>query len=82
LTMGIGTIMAARRCVVLAFGKTKAKAVMQMVEEPITAMVPASALQLHPSTIVLIDKSAGSQLKLRNYYNWVYDNKPDWQRIE
>ncbi len=53
-----------------------------MVEGPITSMVPASALQLHPKTIVVLDEDAASKLQLKDYYRHVYNNKPAWQRYE
>jgi glucosamine-6-phosphate deaminase len=81
ITMGIGTILDARHCVLLAFGKNKARAIAEAVEGPITSMNPASALQLHPKTTVFLDEEAASELKLTDYYRWVYDNKPDWQKI-
>ena len=81
ITMGIGTILEARHCVLLAFGKNKARAIAEAVEGPVTAMNPASALQLHPKVTVFLDNEAASELKLNDYYRWVYDNKPDWQKI-
>jgi glucosamine-6-phosphate deaminase len=81
ITMGIGTILDARHCVLLAFGKKKARAIAEAVEGPITSVNPASALQLHPKTTVFLDEEAASELKLTDYYRWVYDNKPDWQKI-
>lgn len=81
ITMGIGTILDARHCVLLAFGKNKARAIAEAVEGPITSMNPASALQLHPKVTVFLDPDAASKLKLTEYYRWVYDNKPAWQRI-
>jgi glucosamine-6-phosphate deaminase len=81
ITMGIGTILDARHCVLLAFGKNKGRAIAEAVEGPITAMNPASALQLHPKVTVFLDEDAASELKLTDYYRWVYDNKPDWQKI-
>jgi glucosamine-6-phosphate deaminase len=80
ITMGVGTILDARRCLVLAFGEGKAKAVADMVEGPVTADVPASALQFHPSCTLLVDEAAAGRLKRAEYYRWVYANKPDWQR--
>jgi glucosamine-6-phosphate deaminase len=80
ITMGVGTILDARRCMVLAFGEGKAKAVADMVEGPVTADVPASALQFHPSCTLLTDNTASVQLKRADYYRWVYANKPAWQR--
>jgi glucosamine-6-phosphate deaminase len=80
ITMGIGTILEARRCVLLAFGARKAAAIAKMVEGPVTALVPASALQLHPQTTVLVDEEAAGQLALAAYYRDVHRNKPAWQR--
>ncbi len=80
LTMGVGTIMEARRCLLLAFGPRKAPAVARMVEGPVTAMVPASALQYHPCATVIVDEAAGRHLAMRNYFREVYRNKPQWQR--
>lgn len=79
LTMGIGTIQEARAVLLLAFGASKADAVAQMVEGPLTALVPASALQLHERAVVVVDEAAASKLARRDYYRWVFDHKPDWQ---
>ena len=79
ITMGVGTILDARRCLVLAFGEKKAAAVAAMVEGPVTADVPASALQFHASCTLLVDEAAAAQLKRADYYRWVYANKPQWQ---
>jgi len=81
ITMGIGTIMEARHCLLLAFGKKKARAIAGAVEGPITAMNPASALQLHPKVTVCLDEAAASALKMKRYYRWVFDNKPNWQKF-
>ena len=80
VTMGVGTIMDARHCLVLAFGESKAKAVAAMVEGPVTAMVPASVLQMHAVCTLVVDEAAASLLQRRDYYQWVYQNKPAWQR--
>jgi glucosamine-6-phosphate deaminase len=82
LTMGIGTIMEARCCVLLAFGEGKADAIARMAEGPITARVPATVLQQHPHAIVILDEAAAGKLELLNYYRFVYENKPEWQRYE
>ncbi|MCP5049448.1 MAG: glucosamine-6-phosphate deaminase [bacterium] len=80
ITMGVGTIMESRRCMLLAFGEKKAGAVAKMAEGPVTAMVPASMLQMHPSAVVIIDEAAAAKLEKADYYRWVYNNKPDWQK--
>ena len=81
ITMGIGTILESRHCVLLAFGKNKAPAVAGMVEGAITAMNPASALQLHPKVTVFLDEESAADLKMKDYYRWVYEQKPDWQKV-
>lgn len=81
ITMGIGTILDARRVLLLAIGANKADAIAGAVEGPITAMNPASALQLHRSAILCIDEAAASKLQRLDYYRWVFENKPAWQRI-
>ena len=81
ITMGIGTIMEARQNLLLAFGQKKARAIARAVEGPITAINPASVLQMHPTTKVCLDEKAATQLKRAEYYRWVYDNKPGWQQF-
>ncbi len=77
ITMGVGTIMEAQTCCLLASGKSKASPVAQAIEGPVTSMISASALQLHPHAVFILDKAASADLKLRDYYQWVYENKPD-----
>jgi glucosamine-6-phosphate deaminase len=81
VTMGIGTIMETRQVLLLAFGENKAEAIAGAVEGPVTADNPASILQLHPAVKVCLDEAAASRLKRADYHRWVYQNKPDWQRI-
>ena len=71
ITMGVGTIMEARKLVLLASGQGKANAVMKSIEGPVTAQVTASALQLHPSVTVVTDQKAASMLRHRRYYLYV-----------
>ncbi len=80
LTMGIGTILESRRIVLLAFGEAKAKAAANMIEGPLSASNPASALQMHPRVHVFLDEAAAGLLTRADYYRWVYEQKPDWQR--
>lgn len=81
ITMGVGTIMAARSILLLAFGAKKASAVRQSVEGPITANAPGSILQMHPAAQVLLDEESAGNLTRADYYRWVYENKPAWQKI-
>lgn len=80
ITMGIGTILDSRKCLLLAFGENKAEAVARTVEGPVTSLVPGSALQFHPDTVFLLDEAAASNLAYADYYREVYQGKPDWQR--
>ena len=68
ITMGIGTILEARRILLLASGAAKANAVALAVEGPLTASVSASALQMHREVIVLIDRDAAKNLRHKDYY--------------
>jgi glucosamine-6-phosphate deaminase len=79
--MGVGTIMEAHHCLVLALGEGKANAVAAMVEGPITADCPASILQMHRVCTLIVDEAAASGLKRQDYYRWVHDNKPAWQKM-
>jgi glucosamine-6-phosphate deaminase len=81
ITMGVGTIMESRQVLMLAFGEKKADAVAGAAEGPISAMNPASVLQMHPVAKCIVDESAAGRLTRRDYYRWVFDNKPAWQRV-
>ena len=59
-TMGIGTIMQAKKILVVASGADKAEIVKKAFFGPITPQVPASILQLHPDVTVVVDEAAGS----------------------
>ncbi|MFP3396257.1 glucosamine-6-phosphate deaminase [Brevibacterium sp. H602] len=81
LTQGLGTIMEAKHLVLVATGGNKAEAVHQMVEGPISAMWPATVLQMHPHVTVMLDDAAASRLQLGDYYRHAYENKPEWQSL-
>lgn len=68
ITQGVGTILEARHLVLLAFGASKAEAVARAVEGPVSASVPASAIQLHPQVTVVIDEAAAAGLEHVEYY--------------
>lgn len=81
LTQGLATIMAARHVVLVATGRSKAEAVHQLVEGPVSAMWPATILQHHPHVTVLLDDAAARRLQLVDYYRETYLSKPEWQGI-
>jgi len=76
ITMGVGTILDARRLVLVASGKGKAKAIAQAVEGPVTSMVTASAIQMHREATVIVDDAAAAGLEMRDYYEFIYAAKP------
>ena len=61
-TMGIGTIMRARKILLVANGEGKARIVKEAIEGPVTPKVPASILQFHPDVTVIVDPQAGALL--------------------
>ena len=71
ITMGVGTILESRRCLLLAIGASKATAIRDAIEGPVTAQVTASALQLHRDVLAVIDEEAGRLLERRDYYREV-----------
>ena len=73
ITMGIGTILEARKILLLATGEAKSAAVAKSIEGPITSAVSASALQLHADVTFIIDDAAASQLSQRDYYHRVLE---------
>src|SRR5215831_14667128 len=79
ITMGVGTIIEARRCLLLATGASKAEVIARAVEGPITSMVTASTLQLHPRCTVIVDEAAATKLSEQEYYRWIFENEPEWQ---
>ena len=81
ITQGLGTILRARHLVLLAFGAAKAAAVAGAVEGPLTASLPASAIQLHPHATVVVDEAAASQLRMAEYYRYAWENKPAGQGL-
>ena len=71
VTMGVGTILDSKRCLLLANGDSKASAIRSAIEGPVTAQITASALQLHRDVIAILDEEAASKLSRRKYYEEV-----------
>ncbi len=80
ITMGVGTIMEARKIILLAGGKGKAEAVAGAIEGPVTSMNTASALQLHRDAVFFLDRDAASRLRMRDYYEWIQAKQPQAPR--
>jgi len=82
LTIGIGTIMACREVVIMATGASKSLAIYNVIEGSITAMCPISALQMHNKTLIVTDKLAAYELKLKtiSYFNDLRDEYYDLEQ--
>ncbi len=81
MTQGIGTILESRHIVLIATGASKASSIAKAIEGPVAAMVPASALQLHPHVTIVLDEPAASELALADYFKATYRQKPKWQGL-
>ena len=62
ITMGVGTILAAKRIIMLAFGEGKAGVVARALEGPVTSAVSASFLQRHPNVLTVLDEASSEKL--------------------
>lgn len=62
VTMGIGSIMQAKKILIIALGTNKAKAIKQLIDGNVTPMCPASVLQFHTDVTLMLDKGAASLL--------------------
>ncbi len=72
ITMGVGTILKAKRAIMMAWGEGKAQIVQRAVEGPITDQVPSTYLQRHPNALVVLDDAAASHLT-RKKTPWLLD---------
>lgn len=71
LTVGIGTVMDAREVIIVVNGHNKARALRQVVEESVSHMWTASALQLHPRSMVVCDEAATYELKVGTFKHFL-----------
>lgn len=67
LTVGVGTVMAAREVMILCNGHSKARALQAAIEGPVTQAWTISALQTHKHGIIVCDESATDELKVSTY---------------
>ncbi|HNS48718.1 MAG TPA: glucosamine-6-phosphate deaminase [bacterium] len=68
LTVGVATLMAARKIILVALGGGRAMAIARALEGPLTSMVTASVFQRHPDCTVVLDREATIHLKKKNAY--------------
>jgi glucosamine-6-phosphate deaminase len=81
VTMGVGTILEAGRCLLLATGAQKAEIIAKAVEGPITSMISATALQLHARCTVVVDDAAAGKLEGSEYYRRIFATEPEWEEF-
>jgi len=62
ITMGIGTILSAKKLILMAWGESKSCVIRNAVEGPVTDSLPTSYLQNHPNTKIVLDLAAASEL--------------------
>ena len=77
ITMGVGTILDARKIVLLASGTGKAEIIAAAIEGPVCCANTASALQMHADVAFFLDCEAAGKLKMFDYYKWVQEKKPN-----
>lgn len=77
ITVGIQNILECASVFLLATGQSKAEAVAKMVEGPLGAYCPATALQMHSAATIVLDREAASALKLTDYYFQVHPDGED-----
>lgn len=66
ITMGVGTILKAKKIYLMAWGEGKSEMIRQTVEGEIKESIPASYLQKHPNTTIVVDEAASAKLKRVN----------------
>ncbi|GBR05356.1 glucosamine-6-phosphate deaminase [Acetobacter oeni] len=77
LTMGTGTILEARETLLVVTGAAKAGILARVVEGPLSALVPGSALQLHAHCLLVLDEAAASALTQRDITDWQMKHDPE-----
>ncbi len=83
LTVGVGTVMAARKVIVIVSGHNKARALMQVVEKGVNHMWTISCLQLHPHGVIVCDDASTAEMKVgtANYFKDIEKDFLDPKKI-
>ena len=81
MTMGVGTILEAKKLVMLVTGAEKADIIAKAIEGPVTSMISASAIQFHPDCVVVLDKEAAAKLKGKADYAFAVKNNPKFKDL-
>ncbi|MCK5528779.1 MAG: glucosamine-6-phosphate deaminase [Kiritimatiellae bacterium] len=78
ITMGVRTILNSKSCLLLATGKHKADILAKSIEGPMTAMISATALQMHQNCNVIVDEDAAAKLTQQEFCKQVFNIDPAW----
>ncbi len=78
VTMGVGTILEAKKLLLVATGTEKAAIVAKTIEGPVTSMISATALQFHDDAVVILDEEAAAKLEYKDSYKWSFEHDPRW----
>lgn len=76
ITMGVGSILKAKKVFMMAWGEGKAAVIKKAVEGPVTDQIPSSFLQKHSDCLVVLDEASSSEL-VRKKTPWILDSI-DW----
>jgi glucosamine-6-phosphate deaminase len=79
MTMGVGTILESRKCLLLVTGSGKADVVAKAIEGPVSSMISASALQFHENCVAILDEAAASKLERADHYRRMFEMDPEWK---
>jgi glucosamine-6-phosphate deaminase len=82
ITMGVGTVMDARKCLLFASGKKKAGVLAAAAEGPITSEITASLLQMHPDATFIVDEGAASKLNKVTYYKAAERGEEEFAKLQ
>ncbi len=77
ITMGVGSILRAKKAFMMAWGEGKAPVIQKAVEGPVSDQIPSSFLQKHTDAVVIVDEAASSELK-RIKTPWLLDGVEKW----
>ena len=80
--MGVGTVLDAKKLLMLVTGERKADIISKALEGPMTSMISGSAIQLHPDCVVVLDEAAAAKLQLKDYYYHAFQNDPKWAKYQ
>ena len=79
ITMGVGTILEAKKILMVVTGDEKADILAKAVEGPVTSMISASAIQYHEDCTVIIDEAAAANLVEKDYYRQIFQTEPKFE---